>query len=76
MSFLQAENNTLCGMVVDFSSPRWGLEGEVFNVSLVIHNVSELTRLTLEPNWARLNISETELVVKQVRCGASNWSIC
>ena len=48
---------------MSFSSPKWGLEGEEFNTTLVFENVTEATSISLTPNWARLNISETEIRV-------------
>lgn len=59
----QAENKTLCGINVSFSSQNWGLEGEGFNATLVFENVTEETSISLTPNWDRLNISESDLIV-------------
>ena len=50
-------------MNVSFSSLNWGLEGEQFNVTLVFDNVMEVTSISLTPNWDRLNISESEIMV-------------
>ena len=60
---MQAEEKTSkCGVSVNITS-EWGLQGEEFNVSLLIHNVEHETNLTLTPEWDKLNISQTEFTV-------------
>lgn len=65
----------LCGSDVVFSIQNDGVqnnetlyiptEGESFNATLEIKDVRALTKFTLEPNWDRLEISETEVEVSQ-----------
>ena len=50
-------------MTVSLSSPKWGLEGEDFNATLVFENVTDVTSIGLTPNWDRLNVSKTEIMV-------------
>ena len=50
-------------MTVSLSSPKWGLEGEEFNATLIFGNVTDVTSISLTPNWDRLNVSKTEIMV-------------
>lgn len=50
-------------MTVSLSSPKWGLEGEEFNATLVFENVTDVTSISLTPNWDRLTVSKTEIMV-------------
>ena len=51
----QCKAQSLCGTNVSLVS-GWGLEGEEFNVTLTIENVTEQTNFSWSSNWDKLQI--------------------
>jgi len=64
-SLTQAENALICGLNVSLSSEKWGLQGEMFNVSLDVENVKQETDLLLSPSWNRLHISQNQFTITE-----------
>ena len=56
---VRADSATLCGAQVSLSS-SWGSQGETFNVSLLIQNLTRPTNFSLAPLWDKLVISQTQ----------------
>ena len=46
---------------MSLSSDKWGLQGEMFNASLVIDNLTATTTFSLSPLWDKLVISPDQV---------------
>ena len=61
----EAEEATLCGGQVSLTSDNWGQQGETFNASLVIENLTTTTTFSLSPLWDRLVISPDQVSISR-----------
>ena len=61
----EAEEATLCGGQVSLTSDNWGQQGETFNASLVIENLTTTTATTfsLSPLWDKLIIRPDQVSI-------------
>lgn len=55
----------VCGTNVTLFSEKWGMEGEIFNVTLSFQNVTQKTVFNLVPDWDRLEVSDTVFKVME-----------
>eukprot|EP00092_Neocalanus_flemingeri_P033011 GFUD01035903.1.p1 GENE.GFUD01035903.1~~GFUD01035903.1.p1 ORF type:complete len:442 (-),score=58.38 GFUD01035903.1:58-1383(-) len=55
----------LCGTNVTLSSDNWGVESEIFNVSVNFENVTQKTVFNLVPAWDKLAVSEDTFEVME-----------
>ena len=61
--FAHIEAVPLCGTNVSLTSENWGIESEIFNVTLAFQNVTQKTVFSLVPEWDKLAVSENTFEV-------------
>jgi len=55
----------ICGADITLTSENWGVESEVFNVTLVFQNVTQKAVFKLKPEWDKLELSEDTFTVSE-----------